>query len=157
MKYAMLFTVVLAALLLFTFYGAYAESQDLRDARSVTRVFISPALNDALNERFGSSQDEFFFCLYGELSEDNVTFTSWSEPEIYISSGTGVEAAKCDGSPIGTIHSHNNFVCRLSVLDAYSFGFWHDAFMGVMCDDGEFAFWSPKDLESALYAEVLNE
>ena len=144
---------------LFVFYaiaiGAlmFAFSLFSRGIDPVNEVRINATIAEEINSMFLASQQTgstFVLCLRGNIKEGIANINSYQQSEFLEVVDDEHSKVTCKRGTIGTIHNHNNEVCKLSYRDAYTFGLSKHSFIGIICVDEDFRFYSPEDLVASV-------
>ena len=120
----------------------------------IDTVYIPQSLVTSLNQDFSSANSEFLYCLIGEIENRTIKITSYSKAEIISSEGDSVNGI-CPKKTIGTIHNHNNRLCRVSYQDVYTFGFMKYNIEGIICGTNNIVFFRVNELEDSTKIKLI--
>ena len=163
--YLLSFTSITA--LLISFYlltGFNIPSLMTLQYSNTSQVYMPEEFNNIINTRYSSDQDEFLYCLYGDVDGNNLTITEIKETS-FSSTNEKISYTPCKRTFdfLGTIHSHPvpldrryRASCSLSDQDIYTFGSSNVILTGVICGENLIAFYTPSDFNLPIKYEVIS-
>lgn len=147
-------TVVLVLIIVALFFVIKPFLMD--DIPIVNSVQIDQPIVDVLNDKFSNSQVEFALCLNGQIINGVAIIDKLIEPESSELVGQDQLSVRCPKGIIGTIHSHPNRICTMSLQDSYTFGKSGLPISGVMCGGNNIKFYTPESLKNSVDVEFSN-
>lgn len=106
-------------------------------------IYLPQDLVEKTTVLFENSEKEWLVCLYGT---EDFHVTDYKIPYFVERTSEHIVRSPCNKeSLIGTLHNHNSddeYSCYLSSDDVYSWGSSGYPLMGVICGEGEYAFYS---------------
>lgn len=132
---------------------------------NASKVIIQEDVFKLINSRYVGDQDEFIYCIYGDITNEEYIIKEVKETK-YSSNGVSTSFVPCNpfGGYLGTIHSHPGTLsirsmasCELSNQDAYTFGKSGDELSGIICGVEKFVFFTPDELYYPLEYEVMED
>jgi len=122
----------------------------------IESIQINQDVIDIINSKFEENYNqktEFLLCLKGKIKDGVGYIDDAIESNVITFNEEGIEAG-CPFSTFGTIHNHNNFVCKLSSQDLYTFGISRDSMMGIICGGDKIVFYTPNSLKQSVDVKI---